>query len=627
MMRSLNLSVLITLLVGSGLHGWNARFAPEESDVTWPAVEDEFDRSVILSGIPDIPEANLLYGLVQEAGAASPTDFMARIDEGTGEVEWSRRVPAGPEHDYFGLTLVAEDTLVTAFQTGTEEAPQDRIGRFNPEASFSQRWGYTLPGIVQDPLNPLGNGLRSYQVLEGGKLALVQIEGNEVKVLMLDADGAESFRKVYTLPAGGDFPFPIPGFGLSYNFATIWQAENGDYFLTTNGIDLASQSSTAVVLRLGTSGQILWQASVEVPGASAFTTPLPNGNVVVAGGMGGLSITSSIAVIDPNGNLVFGRQVPDFILSNNAVIHYNYAGQLLFTGTIPTVISQTAFEADAGILILSDSGEKVAETAYDKGSYDQIFHIASNEDGLYFEFIGIDVNNEGETTRYTHGVLGRTDDMLNNWTTRSYLEELGPSAAFSTIFVGEGTPLLAHRDATQSWIYINKLDADLLPVGDCEVMVDGDLVFYDPDIDVQPFTPDIDTSAVTEATWVDAPALNPDSFTLVDTPLTSEEICDDGGGSGSAGPLTQGEWTQLDFGWVYGETDSWGISTYMGYVYVADLPYVYQVDLGWAYLVASNGADHYFYTWDHGWILINEGFGGFYYVYATDDYTQQIPQP
>ncbi len=99
------------------------------------------------------------------------------------------------------------------------------------------------------------------------------------------------------------------------------------------------------------------------------------------------------------------------------------------------------------------------------------------------------------------------------------------------------------------------------------------------------------------------------------------------GGGDVGGVLTPGEWTRIDFGWVYGLTADWGISTYMGYVYVVDLPYVYQVDLGWMYLVSSSGDDHYFYTWDHGWILINEGFGGFYYQYSTDDYTQQIPQP
>jgi hypothetical protein len=99
------------------------------------------------------------------------------------------------------------------------------------------------------------------------------------------------------------------------------------------------------------------------------------------------------------------------------------------------------------------------------------------------------------------------------------------------------------------------------------------------------------------------------------------------GGGVEPGILTPGEWVQTDFGWVFGLTDDWGVSTYMSYVYVADFPYVYQVDLGWMYLVSSSGNDHYFYTWDKGWVLINEGFGGFYYVYATDDYTQQIPQP
>lgn len=111
-----------------------------------------------------------------------------------------------------------------------------------------------------------------------------------------------------------------------------------------------------------------------------------------------------------------------------------------------------------------------------------------------------------------------------------------------------------------------------------------------------------------------------------DTTLFGTMVLTAGGGD-EPGILTPGEWTQIDFGWVFGVTDDWGISTYMGYVYVADFPYVHQVDLGWMYLVSSSGNDHYFYTWDKGWILINEGFGGYYYIYSTDDYTQQIPQP
>jgi hypothetical protein len=92
--------------------------------------------------------------------------------------------------------------------------------------------------------------------------------------------------------------------------------------------------------------------------------------------------------------------------------------------------------------------------------------------------------------------------------------------------------------------------------------------------------------------------------------------------------LVVGDWNRLDFSWVYGFDPDWGVSTYMGYVYVPFYPYVYQVDLGWLYLFSSNGNDHYFYSWDlESFILINEGFGGFYYIYNTDDYTNRIPQP
>lgn len=86
--------------------------------------------------------------------------------------------------------------------------------------------------------------------------------------------------------------------------------------------------------------------------------------------------------------------------------------------------------------------------------------------------------------------------------------------------------------------------------------------------------------------------------------------------------LVVDQWNRLNFSWVYGLTPEWGISTYMGYVFVKFSPYIYQVDLGWMYLFSSNGLDHVFYTWDHGWILINEGFGGFYYIYDTDTWLQ-----
>lgn len=115
---------------------------------------------------------------------------------------------------------------------------------------------------------------------------------------------------------------------------------------------------------------------------------------------------------------------------------------------------------------------------------------------------------------------------------------------------------------------------------------------------------------------------------LTDIPdLDSDGIPDISDGAVEGGGLTVGEWQRLDFSWVFGLDADWGISTYMGYVYVKFYPYVYQVDLGWLYHFGANGDNHYFYDWDLGWLLINEGFGGFYYIYDTDDYTNQLPQP
>jgi len=115
---------------------------------------------------------------------------------------------------------------------------------------------------------------------------------------------------------------------------------------------------------------------------------------------------------------------------------------------------------------------------------------------------------------------------------------------------------------------------------------------------------------------------------LLDIPdLDEDGIPDISDPSIEGGVLLVDDWTKLDFSWVYGYTPDWGVSTYMGFVYVAALPWVFQVDLDWLYYHSSVGANHYFWSPTLGWLLINEGFGGFYYRYDTNDYTQRIPQP
>jgi len=95
----------------------------------------------------------------------------------------------------------------------------------------------------------------------------------------------------------------------------------------------------------------------------------------------------------------------------------------------------------------------------------------------------------------------------------------------------------------------------------------------------------------------------------------------------SAG-LSVGNWSEIAIGWIYGLTIDWGSSTYMGYVYVPNLPYIYQVNLGWMYLSSSNRPEHILYDFDLGWILTNEDWGGYYYIYESQTYGQfGEPQP
>jgi hypothetical protein len=626
-MRTLSkFSIGLIALAPAILTAFDARYSPSELSVTWPASEAPLDKPAIIFSHPVLGETNIMTGTVAVNGNERP--FLAKLDD-AGNVEWSKRMPFSGDDSFDGFSLTGEAHLFVSFNEGDPQNPTsltNRIGSFNPSDGFSARYTFTLPPAPIDPLNPFSAGSRSFQAQRDGKLAIIQIEGTDANVLLLNESGDPVFAKTYSLPAGGGgSPFPIPGFGLSYNFVTLTEMENGDFYLSTNGADLLAQTVKAVALRLSSTGDILWQRTVDLAGTTAFVNPRLNDSVLISGnGFGMNGLESSVLLLDENGNLQFATTLQSTLINGFSFEHFSATGNILLQGSLAVSVSQTDFLADGVAVILDGTGAKVNEVAYDLGDFDALAHIGTIGESLYFELFGI----EDEVGSLSHGVLAKSDNNLGNWITRSYLEIAGPTANFSSFFGGTGSPYLTYRDADPDWINVSRLDENLEEIGDCEVLTDTVVEPYDPNVTLINFTPNIAESGITVSTWENPPVLTDDPFALEDNPFTVEFTCGNtGGGGGEPGILTAGEWTRTDFGWVFGLTDDWGISTYLGYVYTADFPYVYQTNLGWMYLVSSDGDNHIFYTWDQGYILINEGFGGFYYVYATDDYTQQIPQP
>ena len=85
---------------------------------------------------------------------------------------------------------------------------------------------------------------------------------------------------------------------------------------------------------------------------------------------------------------------------------------------------------------------------------------------------------------------------------------------------------------------------------------------------------------------------------------------------GPAAGLTVGEWNLTDIGWVFGYTPEWGYSTFMGFVYMGYLPWIYQVPFGYMALVqatpSGSGTIFWFYSPTMGWVFADDTFGGFF---------------
>lgn len=87
--------------------------------------------------------------------------------------------------------------------------------------------------------------------------------------------------------------------------------------------------------------------------------------------------------------------------------------------------------------------------------------------------------------------------------------------------------------------------------------------------------------------------------------------------------LEVGAWNQLAFSWVYGISDAWGVSNYMGSLYLSYYPtYVYQNDIGWLLYAGGSDGVAYFYSYTLGWILTGESYETYYYIYANNTWGQ-----
>lgn len=604
--RSAATYALAFLFCSASLNAFDARYAPAEENVNWPAPQSDFDKAVTAFGHPLISNANILTGVVSVDGARDRA-LIARLDD-NGNVIWSRRLPASSEDAIDGLNLASATHLMANYTSGGNGQRYDYFGSFNPENGFAARYTKRLPALEADPLNPFA-GNRTYQPQRDGKLALVEISGNEAYVMMLGETGSVLFSRNYTLPAGGgSTPFPIPGLGFSYAFITLFELDNGDFYLSTNGVDPLAQSTKAVVLRLNSSGDIIWQRTIDVPGSSAFVSPRLNGKVLISGGlMGTASLASRLILLSEDGALEWAQAIDGAMVNGFSFNHLERSGEIMLQGFLATDLSNSSFLSDGVVLILSEDGTKLAEAAYDIGETDFLLHVGTFGDSLYFELFGQD----SATSGITHGILARSDGNLDNWIARSYFDLAGPSANSSAFFAQDGKPLLSYRDPNQDWISISQLDQNLQESGTCPVLEDIPISIYDPNLSVSSFNPTIAEAGVTSRNW-DAPDLEDASFSLEPTPLTVERVC----GSGNT---VQSLWTGVTPVNAAGDKRA-GI----GWINDTEYPYIWHYSIGgWVFILNEFSDLNSIYGYDYVnqfFFLSNDAWGGWYINLLDNDW-------
>ncbi|HKJ91218.1 MAG TPA: hypothetical protein VJ960_08815 [Oceanipulchritudo sp.] len=607
-------TTLSLVLSMASLGAWDARFSPEEGNVNWLPPEEDYSQNAFILPRPDLQGMSLLTGLVQVDGESNGTPLIARLDE-NGNVQWSKRLPEPALEDSFDeTTLVREDMLLTNVTIGMPGSERELVGNFDPTNNFAPRYRFSMPAPQPDPLNPLGDTFRSYQPQASGDLAIIEIDGTKVNVLMLDSDGNERFARVYTLPSGDDSPFPIPGFsGTTFSFATLTESSSGDYYLTTSGVSFIDQTSKAYALRLDSSGSIIWQAEVELPGSTAFLLPQQDERLVISGGAFGESISSTIAVLSPDGDLDFARSLEGAAVSNSSFFHYSFSGNLLFTASILDGNIGDNPVTDGALFMLSPEGDLLAEAGFGLEDSDLSFHIGTTDDGLYFEFLGQDTEGDGlVNTR----LLGRSDENLDNWIFASYTDNANSLPLASVFFSNNNSALMVTQDATGEWVSVNEIGPDLIPLGDCQFHEEADLPLVDPGLVLNPVELTINRDAVSVSDWTDAPALTPETFTLVDTPLIREATCGDSGGDdgdngGDDGDDPTSLWTDVSPANAEGDKLA-GI----GWINDTSYPlvWIYAIN-GWAYILDEGSTLDGIFGWDYVnefWFWSNDDWGGWY---------------
>lgn len=586
------------------LPGWNARFTPAETGVSWPDPISASERDGFLYG-SWVTGTSVLYGRVRVAETARDQDILAQLDE-NGAVLWSKRIPPHDPEAFSLLQWHTEDGLLAVYRPESGGTPVDRVGRFNPLQEFSPHYSLRVDAY-QPP--PMVSGDRSYIPFPNGNVAIFEEEMNQVRILMLDSSGNEVFARVYTIPEPeGGQPIPIPGLTPTYNASLSWMEPDG-YILKANASSASSLSGSVYINRLEADGSIAWQRGYALPGLSFGSVVMEDGRIVLTDIQGGMNQALNLVVLSPSGRLEFSRQIRGAFAAFILPHYLEPSGNFLLNLSLMTgVLDMGDPTTDAALLLISPDGQKVDETAFDLGKWDSIISRGRAFGEPFFEFIGY----SGMGNAITHGILARCDPALGNWLTKSYIDLAGPSASFSAMFGDNMIPYLAWRDETQEWISFAALDNDLQETGDCDLLSPVEVPFYDPDIEVLPTTLQVDSRLVTVKAWNDPPARTPDPFSLVDTPLEREGICGD---NGTTPPVSL--WADVPAANAVGDKKA-GI----GWINDVAYPYIwhYSTDY-WMYIGHGYSDLENIIGYDllsGRWFWANDDWNGWHYWYAND---------